>query len=94
MLFNKRFKTYEALLEYEAVERGRQEGLKEGLKQGRLVLLELVTALVERHGVSPAADVSEKIAAADTAQLSAWIQALAEGGDPAELFTAAPHPAA
>lgn len=90
MLFNRRFKTYEALLEFEAVERGRQEGLKEG----RLVLQEVLANLLARDGVSPSSDISEKIAAADTAQLSVWIQALAKGGNPAEVLTAVNHPSA
>ncbi|RFP15927.1 MULTISPECIES: Rpn family recombination-promoting nuclease/putative transposase [unclassified Duganella] len=115
MLFNRRFKTYEALLEYEAVKRGRLKGLKEGRRKGmrqgmrqgvqqgvqqgrqegeRTALKGVLQGLLDRRNAPLPVGITEKMDHADTAQLSAWIQALAEGGNPAEVFTAANHPAA
>lgn len=107
MLFNRRFKTYEALLEYEAVKRGRLKGLKEGrrkglrqgiqqgMQQGRVEgLQEALYALLAGRNASLPAELAEKVADADAAQLSAWIEALSDGRDPAQIFTAANHSAA
>jgi hypothetical protein len=95
MLFNKRFKTYEDLLEYEAIEKGRIKGLEEGRQEGRqegqrLALLEMLDA----QGVTITHNISGKIAAADLSQLSAWIRELAGGQAPDDLLTAANHPGA
>ncbi|WP_254442271.1 Rpn family recombination-promoting nuclease/putative transposase [Duganella vulcania] len=111
MLFNRRFKTYEALLEYEAIQRGLRKGMKEGrrvgkqqgLQQGRVAGMQegeqaalkgVLQALLERRKVEVPAELAEKVDHADAAQLSAWIQALIDGRDPAQVFTAANHPAA
>ncbi|GJJ01836.1 hypothetical protein RugamoR64_23740 [Duganella rhizosphaerae] len=107
MLFNRRFKTYEALLEYEAVKRGRLKGLKEGRRKGmrqgmqqgrqegeRTALKGVLQELLDRRNAPLPVGVAEKMDHADTAQLSAWIQALIDGRDPAQVFTAANHPAA
>ncbi|OFA04309.1 flagellar assembly protein H [Duganella sp. HH101] len=110
MLFNRRFKTYEALLEYEAVKRGRLKGLKEGrrkglrqgmqqgiqqgmqqgMQQGRVEgLQQALHALLAGRNATLPAELAEKVAGADAAQLSAWIEALGDGRDPAQVFTAA-----
>lgn len=107
MLFNRRFKTYEALLEYEAVNRGRTEGLEEGrreglqqgMQQGRRegehgALKGVLQTLLDRQNAPLPGGVADKVEHADAAQLSAWIQALIDGSDPAQVFTAANHPAA
>ena len=123
MLFNRRFKTYEALLEYEAVARGRRKGLQEGrrrglqqgmeqgmeqgmqqgVQQGRveglqegehLALKGVLQTLLERRNTPLPVDLAKKVADADAVQLSAWIQALIDGRDPAQVFTAANRPAA
>jgi hypothetical protein len=91
MLFDKRFKTYEDLLEYEAIEKGRIKGLEEGRQEGqRLALREVLDA----RGITITHNISEKIAAADLSQLSAWIRELAGGQAPDDLLTAANHPGA
>ena len=95
MLFNKRFKKYEDLLEYEAIERGRVKGREEGREEGRqegrqegmrLALQNVVQTLVsDREGDLPA-DMSEKILAADEDELRGWIRSLAGGAKPRQIF--------
>jgi len=102
MLFDKKFKRYEDLLEYEAIEkgrvRGRQEGREEGRQEGRevgleeglrvgyrIALRELLQELL--NGDSVSAEVREKISAADSKQLQAWIKSLVKGVRPQELFS-------
>lgn len=103
MLFNRRYKTYEALLEDEAIKRGRREGLREGrrkgMQQGReegehVALKGVLQALLDRRDTLLPAEVAAKVDHADAAQLSAWIQALIDGHDPVQVFTAANHRAA
>lgn len=77
MLFDKKFKRYEDLLEYEAVGKGRKEGL-------RLALQSVVKAQLDVDAVP--ADMSQKISEADTDQLLAWIKSLAGGTSPKQLF--------
>lgn len=95
MLFNKRFKKYEDLLEYEAIERGRVKGREEGREEGRQegrqeglrqALQDVVQTLVsDREGDLPA-DMSEKILAADEDELRGWIRSLAGGVKPRQIF--------
>jgi predicted transposase YdaD len=87
MLFDKKFKRYEDLLEYEAIEKGRakgrEEGRQEGLKEGRTIALRnLLQELIS--GDSASVDVSEQISSADSEQLQAWIKSLVKGDKPAE----------
>ena len=98
MLFDKRFKKYEDLLEYEAIERGRvkgriegrEEGREEGVKEGlRAALESVVQSATARHGKHVPEGTTEQIAAADSAQLTRWLKALFEGASPHELFARA-----
>jgi predicted transposase YdaD len=89
MLFDKKFKRYEDLLEYEAIEKGRakgrQEGREEGLKEGyRIALRELLRELL--NGDSLSAQVNDKISAADSRQLQAWIKSVLKGESAQALF--------
>ncbi|MES2351889.1 MAG: Rpn family recombination-promoting nuclease/putative transposase [Pseudomonadota bacterium] len=83
MLFDKRFKKYEDLLEYEAIQKGRKEGQ-------RLALQDVLSA----RGIAITNKISEKINAADVVQLSVWTRELARGQTPDDLLTAASHPGA
>lgn len=83
MLFDKRFKKYEDLLEYEAIQKGRKEGQ-------RLALQDVLSA----RGIAITNKISEKINAADVVQLSVWTRELARGRTPDDLLTAASHPGA
>jgi len=99
ILFNQRFKRYEDLLEYEAIEKGRkkgiQEGLQEGLQQGmqqgmqqglRLALQDILQLSDPDKGGALPGYISEKINAAAIEQLSLWIKSLARGVPPRQLF--------
>ena len=85
MLFDKKFKRYEDLLEYEAIEKGRAKGREEGRQEGlRIILRDLLQELVADDSMS--VEVSEKISAANSEQLQAWIKSLAKGANPRQLF--------
>jgi len=72
-----------------------QQGMQQGRQEGEHVALKgVLQALLDRGDTSLPADVAEKVDHADAAQISAWIQALIDGRDPAQVFTAANHPAA
>ncbi|MET0266590.1 MAG: hypothetical protein ABW202_13310 [Duganella sp.] len=95
MLFDQKFKRYEDLLEFEAIERGRVKGRVEGLEEGRQeggqealrTTLQDVLKIAERTGGHAfQADMSEKIAAANAEQLRSWIGSLFRGQDPQQLF--------
>ena len=79
MLFDKRFKKYEDLLEFEAIQRGRAEGLRLALQDA----LETMTA--DSRDALPAG-VQEKISAADVQQLRRWLKLLCGGVKPRHLF--------
>ena len=83
MLFDKRFKKYEDLLEYEAIERGRAKGRVEG---ARLVLQDVLEEMTEDWKAELPADIDEKISAADVQQLRSWVKLLYEGAKPQQVF--------
>lgn len=88
MLFNKRFKRYEDLLEYEAIQKGRKEGRQEGRQEGqRLVWMDVLQALLTKAGEEIPADVAANIAAADVKQLRTWAKSLLNGVSPAQIFS-------
>lgn len=99
ILFDQRFKRYEDLLEYEAIEKGRkkgilegrQEGLDEGLQQGlqqglREVLQDLLQLDDQGNQSQLQSHIAEKINAANPDQLREWIKSLARGANPRQLF--------
>lgn len=95
ILFNQRFKRYEDLLEYEAIEKGRKKGIQEGMQQGvqqgmqqglRQVLQDLLGLSEPGKSNQLPRGVAEKIDAANTDQLSGWIKSLARGVEPRQLF--------
>lgn len=91
MLFNKRFKRYEDLLEYEAIERGKAQGRKEGAAEGkaegqRLALKTVLQTLLNKAGDAAPADAANRIETADVAQLDRWVMSLLQGGDPRQAF--------
>ena len=97
ILFDQRFKRYEDLLEYEAIEKGRkkgilegrQEGLQQGLQQGlREVLQDLLQLDDQGNQSQLQSHVAEKINAANPDQLREWIKSLARGANPRQLFGA------
>lgn len=77
--YNRRFRSFEELFEYEAVERGRLQGLRMAVKEN-------LKALMARTGTKAPPGVAEKIATADAAQLKRWIKSLARGSKPRSLF--------
>ena len=79
MLFDKRFKKYEDLLEFEAIQRGRAEGLRLALQDA------LETTTSDSRDALPAG-VDEKISAADVQQLRRWLKLLHGGVKPGQLF--------
>jgi hypothetical protein len=83
MLFDKRFKKYEDLLEYEAIERGRVKGREEGV---RLALQDVVQTFVTDYKDELPADLNEKISEANEAELKGWIKLLASGAKPQQIF--------
>lgn len=92
MLFDQRFKKYEDLLEYEAIERGRARGKEEGRQEGRqegalLALRGVVQSLVSDSQGMLSVDLGERILAADEDELRGWIKSLASGAKPRQLFT-------
>ena len=94
MLFNKRFKKYEDLLEYEAIERGRAKGKEEGRQEGRqegarLMLRDVLQAMTADLKEELPPDLDEKISAADVDQLRSWMKLLLTGARPRQVFTAA-----
>ncbi|USX25159.1 hypothetical protein NHH73_21480 [Oxalobacteraceae bacterium OTU3CINTB1] len=91
MLFDQRFKKYEDLLEYEAIERGRARGKEEGRQEGRqegalLALQGVVQSLVSDSQGRLSVDLSERILAADEDELRRWIKSLACGAKAWQLF--------
>lgn len=91
ILFNQRFKRYEDLLEYEAIEKGRkkglQEGLDEGLRQGLRQVLQDIIELGDPCSQGHLPDtIAAKINAANPDQLREWIKSLARGVNPNQLF--------
>jgi len=91
MLFDQRFKKYEDLLEYEAIERGRARGKEEGRQEGRqegarLALQGVVRSLVSDSQGMLSVDLSERILAAGEDELRGWIKSLACGAKPQQLF--------
>lgn len=83
MLFDKRFKKYEDLLEYEAIERGRAKGRLEG---ARLVLQDVLEEMTEDWKAELPADMEEKISGADVQQLRNWVKLLISGAKPQQVF--------
>jgi hypothetical protein len=83
MLFNKRFKKYEDLLEFEAIERGRAKGRAEGL---RLALQDVLQTVTADSSDGLPADMDEKISAADVKQLRRWLKLLVGGATPQQVF--------
>ena len=79
MLFDKRFKKYEDLLEFEAIQRGRAEGL-------RMVLQDVLQAMTGDGKAELPADMDEKISAADVPQLRRWVKLLVRGAKPEHIF--------
>jgi predicted transposase/invertase (TIGR01784 family) len=95
MLFDKKFKRYEDLLEYEAIEKGRAKGREEGREEGREAGLEegrrlaLQNVLQELlNGDDVPADITRKMSEANSEQLLHWITSLARGDRPQQLFAA------
>ena len=101
ILFDQRFKRYEDLLEYEAIEKGRKkgiqegrqegldEGLQQGLQQGLREVLQDILQLGDQHDQSQLqSHIAEKINAANPDQLREWIRSLARGANPRQLFGA------
>lgn len=89
MLFDKRFKKYEDLLEYEAIERGRAKGKEEGRQEGaRLVLQDVLQTMTADFKEELPPDVDEKISAADVDQLRSWVKLLCTGVRPRQVFAA------
>lgn len=83
ILFNRRFKTYEDLLEYEAIERGRVKGREEGAVTA---LQEIVRSLVADGRDELPPDLDEKISQAKVDELKGWIKLLASGAKPQQIF--------
>ncbi|MBP1205117.1 hypothetical protein JOD97_003159 [Duganella sp. 1411] len=79
MLFNRRFKTFEELFEYEALQRGCAKGL-------RMAIEEMLQASMPAGGAQPPPEVAERLAAADVPQLKRWLKSLARGSRPRSLF--------
>lgn len=83
MLFDKRFKKYEDLLEYEAIERGRAKGRVEG---ARLMLQDMLQDMTADWPGELPGDIDEKISAADVPQLRRWLKLLVSGAKPQQVF--------
>lgn len=83
ILFDRRFKTYEDLLEYEAIERGRVKGREEGTV---MALQEVIRTLVTDIEDKLPADLEEKISQANADKLKGWIKLLASGAKPQQIF--------
>ena len=93
MLFNRLFKTFEELFEYEAINRGKAQGLEEGRQEGRqegqrLALQEVLRSAIAKSDDGMLSEVSEKIAVADTNQLTDWVTAMIGGARPQQVFAA------
>lgn len=91
ILFDKRFKKYEDLLEHEAIERGRVKGREEGREKGReegarLALQDVVRTIVADYKHELPADLDEKISQAKEDQLKGWIKLLMGGAEPRQIF--------
>ena len=91
MLFNKRFKKYEDLLEFEAIGRGRAEGLKEGRQEGReegqrIALQQVLRSLLTKRGEDIPPQMTERIVAANAEQLNTWLDLLLGGAQPRQIF--------
>lgn len=95
MLFNKRFKKYEDLLEFEAIGRGRAEGLKEGRQEGRqegleegqrMALQQVLGSLLTKRGEDIPPQITEQIVAASAEQLNTWLDLLLGGAQPRQIF--------
>lgn len=95
MLFDQRFKRYEDLLEYEAIERGRVKGREEGREEGRqegrqegvrLALQDVLQTLLSDRQADLPPDTDGKIQAAGEEELRGWIRSLAKGAKPQQLF--------
>jgi hypothetical protein len=78
-IFGGKFKRYEDLLEYEAVQRGCAKGL-------RMAIEEMLQASMPAGGAQPPPEVAERLAAADVPQLKRWLKSLARGSRPRSLF--------
>ena len=83
ILFNRRFKTYEDLLEYEAIERGRVKGREEGTA---MALQDVVRTFVTDYRDELPPDLDEKISQAKVDELKSWIKLLASGAKPQQIF--------
>jgi hypothetical protein len=83
ILFDKRFKKYEDLLEYEAIERGRVKGREEG---ARLALQDIVRTIVTDYKHELPADLDEKISQAEEDELKGWIKLSMSGAEPRQIF--------
>ena len=79
ILFNRRFKTYEDLLEYEAIERGREQG-------EAMALQEVVRTFAADGRDELPPDLDEKISQAKVDELKSWIKLLANGAKPQQIF--------
>ena len=79
MLFNQRFKKYEDLLEHEAIERGRAEGI-------RLILRDVLRDMTADRKAELPVDLDEKISAANVKQLRKWLKLLLRGAKPRQVF--------
>lgn len=91
MLFDQRFKRYEDLLEYEAIERGRVKGREEGREEGRqegvrLALQDVLQTLLSDRQADLPPDTDGKIQAAGEEELRGWIRSLVKGAKPQQLF--------
>ncbi len=79
-IFGGKFRKYEDLLEYEAIQRGCAKGL-------RMAIEEMLQASTLKGEMQAPAQVGERLAAADVPQLKRWMKSLARGSKPRSLFS-------
>ena len=78
-IFGGKFRKYEDLLEYEAVQRGYAQGL-------RIAIEVMLQASTSGGGDQTPPEVAERLATADVPQLKRWMKSLARGSKPRSLF--------
>lgn len=80
-LFDRKFRTYEELMEYEAIQKGVRKGLEQGLEQGRTEARreDLQQIWSKRPGGIPGG-AEELMQSADAEQLAAAMSILLDGG--------------
>ena len=86
MKFEHKFRDFEHLLEFQAVERGLAQGRAQGKTEAQLSeRRRILHLLIEHRAVPVAGNLIERIDQASARQLAQWIEIMIAGGLPHEL---------